>query len=74
MRQVFSDLPSGCATLDSEQPIHTICPPVLDDSWEFQTRGAEEMDILPEQSAILEMLSDCGAMRNQALTRNMLRP
>lgn len=44
----------------------TVCPPVVEYSREFQARAADELDLLPEASAIAEMLSDYGVMRDQA--------
>jgi hypothetical protein len=35
-------------------------------SREFQARAADELDLLPESSAIAEMLSDYAVMRGQA--------
>ena len=35
-------------------------------SREFQARAADELDLLPEGSAIAEMLSDYAVMREQA--------
>jgi hypothetical protein len=42
------------------------CPPVVKYSWEFQARAAEELAMLPEYSAVAEMLADYAAMREQA--------
>jgi len=44
----------------------TVCPPVVEYSREFQARAADELDLLPEGSAIAEMLADYGVMRDQA--------
>jgi hypothetical protein len=35
---------------------------------EFEARAAVELDLLPEESAIAEMLSDYSVMRDQART------
>ena len=43
-----------------------VCPPVVEYSAEFRARAAGEMEILPEGSAIVEMLSDYAVMREQA--------
>lgn len=45
----------------------TVCPPVVEYSRAFQSRVAEELDLLPEGSAIAEMLSDYAVMREQVL-------
>jgi hypothetical protein len=42
------------------------CPPVVAYSREFQARAAEELDLLPEGSAIAEMMSDYAVMQEQA--------
>ena len=57
---------TGCATVGSEPRIPTICPPVVAYSREFQARAADELDLLPEGSAIAEMLADYSVMRDQA--------
>ncbi|TFL17229.1 hypothetical protein [Jannaschia formosa] len=44
----------------------TVCPPVFEYSREFQARAADELDMLPEGSAIAKMLSDYSVMREQA--------
>lgn len=56
----------GCVTGISEPRIATVCPPVVEYSREFQARAADELDLLPEGSAILELLSDFAVMRDQA--------
>jgi hypothetical protein len=43
-----------------------VCPPVVEYSGEFRARAAEELELLPEGSAIAEMLSDYAVMREQA--------
>lgn len=57
---------TGCATGVSEPRIATVCPPVVEYTHEFQARAADELDLLPEESAIAEMLSDYAVMREQA--------
>jgi len=42
------------------------CPPVVEYSREFQARAAEELVLLPEDSAVAEMLADYAVMREQA--------
>ena len=65
---VATSLLSGCATVRSNPPIATVCPPVVEYSREFQARAAEELRSLPDGSAIAEMLSDYAVMRDQART------
>jgi hypothetical protein len=43
-----------------------MCPPVVEYSREFQARAADELDLLPDGSAIVQMLSDYTVMRGQA--------
>lgn len=63
---IATSLLTGCATVDSEPSVATICPPVVDYNREFQALAAEELSLLPEGAAIGEMLSDYGVMRDQA--------
>ena len=57
---------TACATGGSEPRIVAVCPTVVEYSREFQARTAEELGVLPEGSAIAEMLSDFAVMRDQA--------
>lgn len=59
---------SGCATVSSDGGRLGACPPVVQYSREFQARAVEELVLLPEGSAIDEMLSDYAVMREQART------
>jgi hypothetical protein len=56
----------GCATAGSESPAVAVCPPVIEYSAEFRARAAGELELLPEGSAIVEMLGDYAVMREQA--------
>ena len=56
---------AACAPAGSEPPI-AVCPPVVEYSPEFQARAADELAVLPEESAIAEMLSDYAVTREQA--------
>ena len=62
---IAASLLGGCATGGSE-PAATVCPPVVEYSREFQARAADELEALPEGSAIARMLSDYAVMREQA--------
>lgn len=44
----------------------TVLLPVVEDNREFQAHAADELDLLPEGSAIAEMLADYSVMRDQA--------
>ncbi|CUA90266.1 hypothetical protein Ga0061061_1129 [Chelatococcus sambhunathii] len=57
---------TGCATVASDPRVATVCPPVVEYSREFQARAADELDLLPEGSALAEMLADYSVMRDQA--------
>ena len=63
---IATSLLTACATGVSEPRIATVCPPVVEYSREFQARAADEFDLLPEGSAIADMLSDYAVMRDQA--------
>jgi hypothetical protein len=57
---------TGCATAGFEANGLAACPPVVEYSRELQARAAEELAMLPDGSAVLEMLSDYTVMRDQA--------
>ena len=57
---------TGCGTVRSEDGRLATCPPVVEYGREFQARAADELALLPDDSAIAEMLSDYSVMRNQA--------
>jgi hypothetical protein len=57
---------TACATAGSEQRVVTVCPPVVEYSREFQARAAEQLELLPKGSAIVDMLGDYAVMREQA--------
>ena len=63
---IATSLLSGCATGGSEVGGLGLCPPVVEYSREFQARAADELAMLPEGTAIGEMLSDYDMMRDQA--------
>lgn len=57
---------SGCATGASNGSRLATCPPVVEYSRELQAQAAEEMDLLPENSAVADMMADYAVMRAQA--------
>lgn len=57
---------SGCATVGSDGSALGACPPVVEYSRDFQGQVAHELVMLPEGSAIAEMLADYSVMRTQA--------
>ena len=56
-------LMAGCTTM---RPIAPPCPPVVEYDRAFLVRAAKELDLLPPESAIVEMLKDYHVMREQA--------
>ncbi len=50
----------------TEPRVTTVCPAVVEYSRDFRARAADELDLLPEASAIAEMLADYSVMRDQA--------
>ena len=62
---IVTSLLSACATVSSER-LTGVCPPVVEYDAGFQARAAEEVQALPEGSAVVEMLSDYAVMREQA--------
>jgi len=62
---IGASLLSACATGGSETGVVAVCPPVVEYSREFQARAAEELTLLPEGPAIVEMLGDYAVMRDQ---------
>ena len=63
---IAASLLSGCATVGSEEVGPVTCLPVVTYTREFQARAADELTLLPERSAIAEMLADHSVMREQA--------
>ncbi|AUH62891.1 hypothetical protein [Paracoccus zhejiangensis] len=61
-----TSLLTGCATVASEPRLATVCPPVIEYSREFHARAADELNLLPEATAIAEMIADYSVMRDQA--------
>jgi hypothetical protein len=59
---IATSLLAACVTAPSDG---APCPPVVPYSRELQARAAEELALLPERSAISEMLSDYAVMREQ---------
>ncbi len=57
---------TGCATAGFEANGLAACPPVVEYSREFQARAAEELAMLPDGSAIVEMMGDYAVIRDQA--------
>ena len=62
---IATSLLTGCATAGFETGGMAACPPVVEYSREFQARAAEELALLPNGSALVEMISDYVVMRDQ---------
>ena len=58
---------TGCATAGFEANGVAACPPVVEYSWEFQVRAAKELAVLPDGSAVVEMMADYAVMRDQGI-------
>lgn len=63
---ITTSLLSGCATVGSDGIMLGACPPIVEHSREFQVRASQELALLPDGSAVVEMLSDYAVMREQA--------
>ena len=57
---------TGCATAGFEANGLAACPPVVKYSRELQAQAAEELALLPDGSAVVEMMGDYAVMRGQA--------
>ena len=57
---------TACATTGFEVDGVAAFPPVVKYSRELQVRAAEELALLPDGSAIVEMMGDYSVMRQQA--------
>ena len=62
---IAMSLLSGCAAGGSDDGGIGACPPVVEYSRAFQARAAKELVLLPEGSAIAEILADYAVMREQ---------
>ena len=63
---IATSLLTGCATAGFEVGGVAACPPVVEYSREFQVRVAQELALLPDESAVVEMMGDYAVMREQA--------
>lgn len=63
---IATSLLTGCATPGFESGGVAVCPPVVEYSREFQSRATEELEMLPDGSAVVEMIADYAVMREQA--------
>lgn len=63
---IATSLLTGCAKAGFEVGGLAACPPVVEYSREFQARAAEELEMLPDGSAVVEMMEDYAVIRDQA--------
>lgn len=63
---IATNLLSGCAKAGFEANGAAACPPVVEYSRELQARAVEELAMLPDGSAVVEMVADYAMMRDQA--------
>ena len=62
---IATTLLAACATVDSESAAVRACPTLVHYGAEFRERVAGEIELLADDSAIVEMLSHYAAMREQ---------
>ena len=62
---IATSLLSACATGGSD-PGGAACPPVVGYDQAVQDRAAAELEALPEDAALVEMMADYAVMRAQA--------
>lgn len=55
---------TGCGMAGSER--NAPCPPAVDYTAADQARAADEVDVLPDGTVIIRMLSDYAVLRDQA--------
>ncbi len=68
---IATNLLIGCATAGFESGAAAACPPVVEYSREFQARAAEELALLPDGSAIIEIMEDYAVVRDQVRACNL---
>ena len=56
---------TGCATAGFEANGLAACPPIVEYSRELQALAAEELALLPDGAAIVEMMGDDAVLREQ---------
>jgi len=56
---------TGCAMVGFDADGFAACPPVVEYSRELQARAAEEIAMLPDRSAVIEMMGDYAVLRDQ---------
>lgn len=56
---------AGCSTASSSGSTAVVCPPLRSYSEDFRKRAVAEMELLPDKSAVEEMLTDYAVLRQQ---------
>ena len=56
---------TGCATAGFETGGVVACPPIVEYSREIRNRAAKELALLPDRSAVVEMMADYAVLREQ---------
>ena len=57
---------AACPAAGSDRPAVVVCPPLVPYDAAFLARAADEIEALPDGSALAEMIADYGVMREQA--------
>jgi len=64
---LMTTLIASCGAAPSSRvDISHTCPPVVEYTAEFQAQAADELALLPAESAIAEMMKDYKVMRDQS--------
>jgi hypothetical protein len=70
---IVTSLLSACATVGFEGFVG-VCPPVVEYDAELQAKAAEELQLLSEGMAVVEMMGDYAVMREQARVCSVYPP
>jgi hypothetical protein len=62
---IAASLLTGCGTGGSEYGVAAACPPVVEYTADLQVGASAEVERLPADSAIADMLSDYAVLRDQ---------
>ena len=63
---IAASLLGGCGMAGSDRLTSVVCPPVVGYAAEVRARAAAEVDALPAESAVADLISDYAVMRDQA--------
>lgn len=62
---IVTSLLTGCVTVGFEADGAGACPPVVAYDTRFQSRAADELLLLPDGSAVVELVADYVVLREQ---------